>query len=295
MSLEKGLVPKQFKISTIVPVPKVPNTNKLDQLRPINMLPFCEKVLEIVVYNQLIKFITSNNILYNYQSGFRNSHSCETALQLVVSDMKSILDTTGVGICAVFIDLKRAFETIDRHILLLKLKKYGFNGTVFNWLENYLSNRYQRTKLNSEMSNPQLNDIGVPQGSVLGPLLFILYINDLGNVLSKCKIHLFADDTLIYFYGEDFVDVVDTMNRELHLLTERFKLNKLKVNELKSKYMFIGNNTLFGKFLSLDVHIKLNNEKIEMVQEIKYLGFILDRELTFSKHVDYICRKIGKK
>lgn len=295
LSLEKGVMPECYKNSIVVPIPKIPNTNLAEQLRPVNMLPFCEKILELAVYNQVINYINSNNILCTYQSGFRGKHSCETALQLVTSEWKQLLDKTGVGICAIFVDLKRAFETIDRKILLLKLKKYGFDQTVLSWIESYITNRYQITKLNGKLSEPILNNFGVPQGSVLGPLLFILYINDLGNVLSKCKIHLFADDTLIYYDNTNFEEMIGTVNLELKLLTEKFKSNKLKVNELKSKCMFVGNNYLYNKFVNLNLDIVMNDEKVELVQEIKYLGLVIDRELKFNKHIEYISKKIGKK
>ena len=295
LSLEKGVMPECYKTSIVVPIPKVPNTNLAEQLRPVNMLPFCEKILELVVYNQIIDYVNSNNILCTYQSGFRGKHSCETALQLVISEWKHLLDKSAVGICAVFIDLKRAFETIDRNVLILKLKRYGFDHTVIKWIESYITNRYQITKINGNLSEPKINNFGVPQGSVLGPLLFILYINDLGNVLKKCKIHLFADDTLIYYESTNFEEMVTTVNFELGLLTEKFKVNRLKVNELKSKFMFVGNNYLYNKFINLNLSIEINNQKVELVEEMKYLGLIIDRELKFKKHIDYISKKIGKK
>lgn len=295
LSLSTGRVPQSFKISLIVPIPKVINTNLAEQLRPVNMLPFCEKVLELAVYNQITSFINDNNIICSYQSGFREFHSCESALQLIISEFKKVLDEKGVGICAVFIDLKRAFETVNREILLKKLSKYGFSGIVLQWISCYLDERYQITKFNNIKSEVKANVFGVPQGSVLGPLLFLLYVNDLGNVLNKCKIHLFADDTLIYYYGKNFEAMVNTVNRDLNQLFYRFEINKLKVNESKSKYMFIGNNYLYEKFSSLNLCIRINGQNIEMVQEIKYLGFYIDRQLKFNKHIEYISKKIGKK
>lgn len=295
LSLSKGQVPTMFKTSLIVPIPKINNTNLAEELRPVNMLPFCNKILELAVYNQIIQYINNNNILSPYQSGFREHHSCESTLQLVMSDIKEALDKPGVGVCAVFIDMKRAFETLDRQILLAKLRRYGFSGTVLSWISSYLTNRYQVTSLNKITSDTQLNNWGVPQGSVLGPLLFLVYINDMGSVLHKCKIHLFADDTLIYYYGDNFTDILFTLNIELDELFQRFRMNKLKVNESKSKYLFIGNNYLYEKFISSGLQVKINNQNIELVQEIKYLGFIIDRQLKFDKHIDYIAKKIGKK
>ena len=159
--------------------------------------------------------------------------------------------------------------------------------------ESYLSNRKQIIKINNNKSGPIVNNFGVPQGSVLGPLLFILYINDLGNVLEKCKIHLFADDTLIYYADNDFNQLVETVNLELSHVSNKFKENKLKVNEMKSKWMFIGSNCLYNSFKELNINVILNNENVEHVKNMKYLGHVIDRELKLKDHVDYVSKKVG--
>lgn len=293
-SLERGVVPDKFKTSIIVSVPKVPNSNLAEDMRPINMLPVCEKVLELVVYDQMLTYIKNNNILYEHQSGFRDKHSCETALQCVIADWKEDLNQ-GLGICAVFIDLKRAFETIDRDILILKLKRYGFSGSVLQWFESYLEFRFQKTRVENQYSESLINNFGVPQGSVLGPLLFILYINDLGKVLTKCKMHLFADDTLIYYSHANYEVLVSTINKDLENLTAKFNINRLKINEKKSQCMFIGSNWSYKNFCSMNMKIKLNNVELTLEDKVKYLGLILDRNLKFNLHVDYMAKKVGKK
>ena len=195
-------------------------------------------------------------------------------------------------ICAVFLDLKRAFETIDRDILIAKLDKYGIKDKALDWIRNYLLGRTQSVKLNNVYSDKLGIEIGVPQGSVLGPLLFLLYINDLPCVLKSCRIHLFADDTLIYMEGKDINKVIIHINEELKHVSSWLNNNKLKLNINKTKAMYIFPSQ---KIIESNIKIMMNSHDLEMVTEIKYLGIIIDNKLKFDKHVEYTCKKISKK
>ncbi len=151
--------------------------------------------------DQLMEYIEKNHLLTKRQSGYRKMHSCETALNLVIVNWKEAKDNNESILC-VFLDLKRAFETIDRQKLIQKLKKFGINNCALKWFESYLDGRKQVTKVNGQISRPRDNRIGIPQGSIIGAILFIIYINDMPEVLSEVAINLFADDTLLYITGK---------------------------------------------------------------------------------------------
>ena len=191
----------------------------------------------------------------------------------------------------VFLDFKRAFETINRQLLVLKLKKYGLGQIILKWFDDYLSNRVQVTKY-GETSKPRKTVYGVPQGTVLGPTLFILYINDLVKIVQKCKIQLFADDTVIYVMGNNAQEIQDTLNFEINKVYEWLNNNCLQLNITKTKSMLIRNCRLN---ITINLNVKINNVMIEKVHKFKYLGCIIDENLAFSDHCKYITNKIAKK
>lgn len=283
-------MPENLKQTMLIPVPKVPKPKKADEYRPINMLPTIEKLIETVVKEQLMEFIVKNDVLTKFQSAYRERYSCETALNLVLTKWKDI-QATGDVILAVFLDLKRAFETIDRERLLMKLTSIGFSASAVTWFRGYLCNRTQKTKVNGMVSDSIINGLGVPQGSVLGAILFVIYINDLPkHVLYSC-INLFADDTLIYLHGKNIDELTRRMNRELDRVSQWLRLNKLKLNVSKTKSMVFRNQ----KQKSVINRISVDGEEIEMVHQIKYLGVVIDSNLDFKDNVDYVCKKTAKK
>lgn len=288
-SLKKGEIPEKLKCSFITPVQKVKNTKKWNEYRPVNVLWDIEKVFESVVYDQISDFIEENKILVEMQAGFRKKRSTETALQYVIESWKRSLDGDEIVI-AVFLDFKRAFETIDRNVLLTKLHLYGFRNIVHKWFKNYLNGRSQITKINSAFSTELLNHIGVPQGSILGPLLFILYINDMVKVLNYCKIQMFADDTLIFISGKKISECVSKLNYDLKLISNWLKVNKLKLNPSKSKYMILGNHNYDNR-----LNIVIDEENLEVVNSFKYLGILIDFKLKFDLNNEVLIKKIATK
>lgn len=294
VSLETGRVPSALKVSVIVPIAKVSLPTRPEHCRPINLLPVIDKLLEIIVCEQLRAYFEENNLLFAGQSGFREGHSCETALQYVCASWRKDIGEGNI-VVTVFVDLKRAFETIDRNLLISKLEKYGVKSVALNWIKDYLQDRYHKTKINNKISNSVISQFGVPQGSVLGPLLFVIYVNDIYSVLKNSFINLFADDTLISVSGKNFEYVANTLNEELDILYDWLCSNKLKLNSEKTKYMALGSKANCMKYLSQNLPVKINNIPVENVMEFKYLGVILDPQLNFGLQVDYVCKKLGKK
>lgn len=199
------------------------------------------------------------------------------------------------GVVAVFLDYKRAFETINRSLLLRKLRDvYRITDQVYEWIEDYLNERYQTVRFNSSVSKEEEVIHGVPQGSKLGPLLFILYINDLPGVLRQCKIHMFADDTLIYMSGDNAQNVVNVINDELNVVCEWLCRNYLGINVQKTKCMVLGKRG-FRDEAETRHTVVLMGSSLEWVKNYKYLGVIIDNSLSFKSHVEYINNKIAKK
>lgn len=232
-SLQHGYVPSGWKHSEITPIQKVKNTNKSEDLRPINQLPQYEKVIEKIVSQQLTEYFEKNNLFINEQYGFRSGRSCEKAIQSVISDWKKNVDDGNI-VGVLFIDLKRAFETVDRDLLLIKMKKYGVDGDVWKWFQSYLNGRTQSVIYRSGKSEKIEVNEGVPQGSVLGPLLFLIYINDILKCCGcKYEIRLFADDMTIFVYGKSSEEIERKLNEIFHLIENYLEKNKLKINITK--------------------------------------------------------------
>lgn len=285
-SMSSGVYPETWKESLVVPVQKTKNAKKAQDFRPVNTIITEAKILEKIVHEQIVKYFENNDIISERQSGFRKMHSCESLINLVITNWKMAIDENKC-VVAVFLDLRRAFETIDKNILIQKLQKYGIMGNELNWFKSYLNGRIQKTKVNDVISETIEVKLGVPQGSILGVLLFLIYINDIEKIINKCEIVLFADDALIYYIGENANECVQQVNQDLNDLSYWFKMNKLKLNIDKTKGMIINGIT--------ESIIKIDNDEIEIVNEIKYLGIIIDNKLKFHKNIDYICRKVAKK
>jgi hypothetical protein len=290
-SINIGQFPDALKIGKIIPIHKCEDNKLLNNYRPISVLPIFSKVLERLMYNRLLAFLNKNNILAKNQYGFREKHSTSMALLQLVDDISKELDNKNNTI-GIFIDLSKAFDTIDHSLLLKKLARYGVRGIVLDWFQNYLTNRKQFVQINDVDSSLQLTTCGVPQGSILGPLLFILYINDLVNTSKLATFIMFADDTNLFFKHNNITVLFDMINIELANISQWFKLNKLSLNIKKTNYiLFQGGNR--EKNIG-NLNIVIDNVKIERVEKTKFLGVIINSRLNWNDHIKTVCNKISK-
>ena len=237
------------------------------------------------MYNQLNKFLGKHNIIHSHQFGFRKGHSTEHAILQITDQLKSSIDNKQIT-CGLFIDFSKAFDTVDHTILLNKLKKYGITGTSLLWFRNYLLNRSQYVKIGSCESKRQTMICGVPQGSTLGPLLFLLYINDIPNCSTKLSFRLFADDTNIFLSCNNYDLLKQTINEELQKVIHYCNINKLSINFSKSNYMIISSSHKNVKDLDIS--------NISRKSYVKYLGIYIDEHLTWYRQISHVNQKISK-
>ena len=289
--LSNGIFPDSMKIAKVCPIYKSGEKNDFTNYRPISLLPSFSKIFEKIVYNRLIEFINSNNVLSVNQYGFRHKHSTYMAVLELYNRISLAIDKN--EFCAgIFIDLSKAFDTINHKILLEKLQYYGIRGLSNILIKSYLSNRKQFVNYNNFQSEYQLVSCGVPQGSILGPLLFILYINDITNCSKFCNFILYADDTNLLFSDADINTLVSNINAELITLSDWFRVNRLSLNVKKTNVMFFGHKKI--STCQSNLNIIMDNEQIVQVESSKFLGVLIDSKLTFQQHISLAASKISK-
>ena len=252
------------------------------------MLPSISKILGLVVYKRTLHFIQTNKILNNNQYGFREKHSTINAITALTSDVIKALENKD-SVLSVFLDLSKAFDTIDHQILLYKLEFYGIRGTPLKWFKSYLSNRKQYVKYNNSDSLQQDITYSVPQGSILGPLLFIIYINDLPFCVEHCKTVLFADDTNIYKTGKQVTNIYEDMNKELQILADWFRANKLSLNISKTKCMLFCRSPRPENEENI---LTMYNTVIQQMKCVQFLGLHIDEKLDWHEHINKCKNKL---
>lgn len=288
-SIENGIVPDLWKKSIIIPVPKKAKATELSDLRPINILPTVSKLAEMIIYKQVFEHVQRYNILPQVQSGFRPGHSTATALIKISNDISRNIDNSEIT-WLTLLDYSKAFDIINIELLIAKLAYHGFNCNALNWMTSYLNNRYQRVKINGNLSKELLVTHGVPQGSILGPLLFSIFTSDLPNLLPpECKVHMYADDTQVYT-SCDISAVNSTIldiNEYLLIISEWSLNNGLTLNSKKTTAMCIGTKYFCEKAKdNLVVNISLGDCTIQLSDKSKNLGVTFDQHLCFENHVN---------
>jgi len=288
LSFTQSIVPEKLKISKVVPIYKKKDKMSPENYRPISLLSIFNKLLEKLMYKRIYSFLTNNNILYDYQFGFRNKHSTILALIEIVDNIREELDR-GNSVIGIYLDLSKAFDTVSHDILLHKLSYYGIRGHTYFWLKNYLEGRSQYTFVNKTPSESREITVGVPQGSVLGPLLFLIYVNDIGKCVNNAKTRLFADDTNLFLTGKSILQLQSEANESLACLHNWFVANKLTLNVEKTCFTVFTNKKTVPDF-----SLTLNGKSICRVLVTKYLGMYLDEKLNWKQHVEYVVNKLVK-
>lgn len=295
-SIQTGVFPEIWKEAIVKPLPKTTCPKELKDLRPISILPFLSKIIEKIVCIQLSEYLHTNNILPHKQSGFRKGRSTATALLDVVDDILTGQDL-GEGSILVLLDYSRAFDTINTTVLLSKLVYYGFDSAAIKWFSSYLTGRSQRVQLTdlkgcNRLSNTAFVNKGVPQGSILGPILFILYSADITKSIKESKHHLYADDLQLYksFKPRDTETATFRLNQDLDRIAEWSENNGLTLNPSKTKYLVIGTKSVLNQIHSNNPKLEIRGEIIEEVTEARNLGILMDSKLRFEKHMTEVAR-----
>lgn len=295
-SILSSTFPSLWKIALVKPLPKISDPSDMKDLRPISILPFLSKVLEKAVYEQVLDFCNRNDIFPELQSGFRRGRSTASALSDVVDNILAAQDT-GQGTILALLDFSRAFDSLNISMLLSKLSYYGFDESAIKWFHSYLSGREQRVEINkidgsilASTHRPVVR--GVPQGSILAPLLFILYSADIVSNIRHCKFHMYADDLQIYFSlnPANCDEASKLINEDLAHIYEWSRRNSLILNPVKSKIMILGTKLQKLRIKSHYPKIYIAGEQIPEVDVARNLGLLMDSRLQFESHVSELVR-----
>ena len=260
--------------------------------RPISLLSIYSKIFEKLIYSRVYAYLVKYDLIYSRQFGFRSNHSCNHAIISLTEYVKKLLDD-GEIVCGVFVDLEKAFDTVHHDILCDKLNVYGLRGKINDLFKSYLSNRKQYVSLNGFDSSMEDIICGVPQGSTLGPLLFLLYINDFRLCLEKTSSEHFADDTFIMYSSKKLKSIETVINYELKHVIRWLRLNKLSLNAGKTELIFFYPKSMKNMNFE-NVYINFNGHRLIPVDYLKYLGMYIDKHLDWNHHIYELSKKLSQ-
>lgn len=296
-------IPKDWKVSVVTPVYKSGDRANLTNYRPISLINNLGKIFEKCLKQRLTEFLDRHNILYEKQFGFRSNKNTEDAVFEFTNLIMNNLNKSKKSL-AVFLDLAKAFDTVNHKTLLTRLEEAGVRGNSLKLLTNYLSNRIQKVKIAESLSEPRVISMGIPQGTVLGPVLFLVYINQIGNMLADACIVSYADDTAILFTGANWSDVYKKAEIGLSKVQTWLNSSLLSLNVKKTNYITFSTSAADQPDIdTLKIHqnncltdepINCSCTEITRIKALKYLGVIVDQHLRWSDHCDYVTEKIRK-
>lgn len=284
-SFSNGVFPTLWKHAKIIPLPKKHDTNNVADFRPISILPTLSKIFEKIIHSQIISYMNTYNLFNPFQSGFRKEHSTTTALTKITCDISEAMDSKLLTVL-VLLDFSKAFDTVDFDILIAKLRSMGFSCSSRSFFETYLRGRQSRVDLGDSISDWVQASVGVPQGSVLGPLLFSIYISSLMENI-KCKYHLFADDLQVYLHTtvENFASCVLSINEDLAHLSQVASSWGLLLNPAKTQSIIIGTRMSLSKITPQGHEIFVNGSNIPYSRNVSNLGITIDETLSWDAQV----------
>ena len=292
-SFINGIFPEVFKIATVSPIYKKNDRKICSNYRPISCLPFISKIFEKCFANRIVSFFTKFSILSDSQFGFRKKKSTQDAIFHFSEKIYEALNSKKHNV-SLLIDLKSAFDTVNIPILLKKMELYGIRGVALSWMKSYLENRKIQVKYKNTLSTVKTVNIGLPQGSILGPIFFISYIDNLPLASKKLFSTLYADDTnFSYVDNNNFSSMVTVINSELEKVNQWTIANRLTINTNKTELIIFTNKTNYS---NENDKIYLNGQIIDPVDHVRvrFLGVMIDKNLNFKMHIQHVLDKISK-
>ena len=293
LCISKGTFPTEWKKAKIIPLPKVKSPSGIDDFRPISVLSILSKPIEKHIHKHLLSYLNEHNLIHPLQSGFRPNHSCHTSLTNLVDNWLPAINNSDV-VGSVFLDFEKAFDMVHHGKLFDKLTHYLRDTTALNLFQSFLENRQQRVHVNGKVSDFGTLKAGVPQGSVLGPVLFCLFINDLPIHFSDRKVvcAMFADDTTLYASSNSIDTVTNTLQTSLDELSCWCSANHMVLNPCKTKCMSISTRQKH-QIRPLSLSLFLGTKPLQRVNNHKLLGVIIDDHLDWNSHINKLCHKIS--